>query len=422
MATALPPVAGLHATRSGRRGRAVLVVAAATWIVTAAATEGPAATDAAIVAAAPDPVASASLPAALTAEVYRLLAMPPGLILPASAAADRRNAPALCRALGASGRSLFDLGTDLMARLERQAAAAAPSQPFDWGTFDSEHFLFVAPTASRAWADRAHVEYLAEDVLQQTWALVGGPPAAADLGVWLATPVPSPPAVADEVRSAKIVVVLHPEHEGSPLEHGEGATRLGATLADGGGAGDARFTLRVDVVYQGLLSLTVLAHEVGHAAVLLALLEVEQLSDAHDGRSLRRAFGRAYQAPPPLLLEGLGDHALYYQGFYAVWGALPAPEAILAELLDTGRVPSITDLLRTPRHFAGTDHKVASLAAATFVHHLVATGGAEPLRAWLRASRGERPATFEGVFGVPLVQAEASWLEAVLAAPGGCPP
>jgi hypothetical protein len=69
-------------------------------------------------------------------------------------------------------------------------------------------------------------------------------------------------------------------------------------------------------------------------------------------------------------MEGLGDYGFYYHGFYPRWGLLGPPEPLAQALRASRKLPSLASLLGAGARTHAADHKVFSLAAATFLEYL----------------------------------------------------
>lgn len=349
-------------------------------------------------------------------EVRRLLRRLDESSPPAGAVAHGSSGT-LCEELRARGTNLLDLGHELFQQLELEADRYAPSPPYRWVRFETPSFLLLAPEGSRAATDIAMAAEIAEGTLDRVRTLLAGPPLSGLLTEQFATPVfPSSEKVE---RVPKIVVTLYPRRPDTASMRGLGATQLGATLV-GGDSAKPRFTLRVEVAYFGPLSLSVLTHEIGHVATLLSILDPEPLRTAHDSRSLEKAFSLAFRLPSPFALEAIGDHALYYGGFYEEWGELPAPEALAAELASQGRLPPLEQLVRERRGFRGDLHKAASLAGASLVQFLVEQGERTNLRNWLLASASSATRDFSKLFG-PIDEIDRRWREHISGFRSFCP-
>jgi hypothetical protein len=305
-----------------------------------------------------------------------------------------------------TNKDVLDLGEALFAFHEARTAAATMNPERELRSLDRAPFRFRFPAGTPAEKD---IDLIARDAGEAYDRLA----AALDLRGRVE-------AARALLTENVIEVSLHPTRsnaaEGRIRPRSFGQTTFGATIVeDAAGVNRGRLKVRIDILYPCALSLAVLEHEVAHAVILLGTFETGPLVERPLGgkSDLAAAFRAGYRKLPAFLLEGLGDHALYFGGFQKAWGLVGEPTALVGELHGRGKLVPLAKLLSADSRFRAENHKVYSLEAASFLDFLLRTRGKEQVRRWLFSGETNGVKGFQSTFGKPVESVEKEWLESL---------
>lgn len=314
------------------------------------------------------------------------------------------------------GKNVIDFGEKMFIYFEKEAAKDTKVNPQEWSPFFSEHFIFFTHPGSRA---EAEIEFIKERA-EETYASIA---AALDIEEEVENTLKVLHAESrekDKEKSyaGKIVVYLHQIRQGEIMKkigkQSLGNMSFGATiLKSGENKGWGRLTAEINVLYFNTFSLTVLRHEIAHAVLFLGSFDPGPLKkNPLKGKSdLKKAFFAGYTAISPFLHEGIGDYALYYQGFYKYWPILPPPEELVKRIISTNRYIPLSKLIKEGARFRSRHHKEYSLEAAVFVHYLLQAHGKDKLKQWFLAGEKDPYGTFINMYGTTIQNMERKWHE-----------
>lgn len=129
--------------------------------------------------------------------------------------------------------------------------------------------------------------------------------------------------------------------------------------------------------------------------------------------------------PPALFNEGIAvaHQALFIGNAFVLRWNGQHPDAIAAERLAAGQIPSLDQLLESPRFF-DFDENLMYPVSGSFVRYLIAHHGLTPLRAYFAAanfnhSAAQTRAAFRAAYGISVDEAWAAWRASLAPAAGG---
>jgi len=318
------------------------------------------------------------------------------------------------------GPGVLDFGAAMFEYFENQPDSNKAVGFSSWKTAVSERFVFFFRPESRAEEDADFIAASCEEALSAILSTLDMEHEVARNQERLHFARPDQTIGVQDVPSAgRIAVYLHPARSsgGDKLKKSLGGMTFGATiLQEGPEKGAGRLTARIDALYLNPLFLSVLHHEIAHAALFLGSFDATALSaKALQGESdLRKAFFAGYKAIPPFLQEGVGDCLFYYQVIYPRWPLLPSPREMTRELAGSKGLIPLVKLLKEGSAFRSQRRKAYSLQAATVIDYVFREYGPAKLKAWLLSPVKDGVKSFENIYGLAVEDFESRWKASLL--------
>ena len=313
-------------------------------------------------------------------------------------------------------KGLIEFGEKMFTYFQEKAARDSKVETEKWLASTSEHFVFFFHPGSIAEAEIDFIKKGAEHTYSSlTASLEIEENIALSLKILHTVFEKGKEDKTKELFPGKIAVYLHQSRVGGAKEIGEnsmGKMAFGATILEQGAEkGWARLTAQVDVLYFNAFSLAVLYHEVAHAVLFLGSFDPAPLGKAPlKGKSdLKKAFFAGYTPISPFLHEGIGDHVLYYKGFYKLWPVLPQIEKMVHNIIASDRYIPLSTLIKEDRLFRVRHHKEYSLEAASFLDFLIQNYGQAQLKRWFLDKKSKETQTFEKIYQMPIREVEKRW-------------
>jgi hypothetical protein len=317
-------------------------------------------------------------------------------------------------------QSVLDFGEKMFSFFEEKAAGDKSVDLKTWKAAETAHFAFFAHPGSQADKDLDLIKRSAEEAFAAIVSCLGMEREEEKSFMVLKTEAPQGLAGPTALSPAgRISVFLYSglPPEAKQLKGSMGNMSFGATIvkdpAKDQGAG--RLTAKVNVLYLNAYSLTVLHHEIGHAALFLGHFDPGPLTSRplRGESDLKKAFFAGYKSIPPFLHEGIGDYVVYFQSFYKNWPLLPPPEAMVLSLAQTKDFVPLQTLLQEGVKFRAQHHKAYSLEAASVMDYLLRTHGRDKLKAWLQTADSDSRKAFQKVYGFSIQELEERWKTAL---------
>lgn len=312
------------------------------------------------------------------------------------------------------GKNIIDFGEEMFAYFEQKAAQGSKVNIKEWSLYSSEHFLFYTHPGSRAEAEIDLIRESAEDTYISVVSALNIKNEVKNTSDVLHA------GLKDKNENGscigKIGVYLHQIRRGETLKrlgkHSMGNMSFGATiLRSGEDKGWGRLTATIHVLYFNAFSLPVLHHEIAHGLLFLGSFDPSGIKEKplRSKSELKNAFFSGYKAISSFLHEGIGDYALYYQGFYQHWPVFSPPEELARRVLDTDRYIPLSKLIKEGVSFRSSHHKEYSLEAAVFIHYLIQNYGKDKLKQWFLAGEKHSHETFNRIYGTEIQDIEKEW-------------
>gem|GEM_PF-986519 len=315
------------------------------------------------------------------------------------------------------GKNIVEFGEKMFVFFEEKASRGAAPPSGECLQWTSEHFVFFANPGSRAETDIELIKSSAEETLASLASCLAVEEELARSLKVLHTA--SPKGDKKESRQSfpgKIAVYLHQTREGvakkTIRDHSLGATSFGATILDSGEEkGWGKLTAQINILYFNAFSLAVLNHEVAHAVLFLGCFDPSQLTKnpLKSESDLKKAFFAGYTPLSPFLHEGMGDHVIYYHGFYHHWPLLPQPEKVVQNFVNSLSYIPLKKLVKEDRAFRREHHKEYSLEAASLINYLIQTYGKERLKKWFLFGK-DSLSGLQKIYEAPIEKVEKEWL------------